>query len=84
MCGALSGGLMVIGGLHGRTSLNESDQPALKLAGQYRKRFVGEFGHSQCGLLRETVVYGPGGLGSCGSLVERAAVILLQLLAEGG
>jgi C_GCAxxG_C_C family probable redox protein len=81
MCGALSGGLILIGALHGRTRLNESE-PAVALAGQYRGRFVEEFGHTRCAKLRETVVYGPGGLGSCGKLVERAAAILLELLAE--
>ncbi len=39
MCGALSGGVMVIGGLLGRTSLSKSDQPALTLSTRYRQRF---------------------------------------------
>ena len=82
MCGALSGGVMVIGGLLGRTSLSESDQPALTLSTRYRQRFVAEFGDTLCARLRETVVYAPGGLGSCAVLVERAATILLGLLAE--
>ena len=51
MCGALSGGLLVIGGLLGRTSIDEDDRPA------------------------------PGGLGSCSLVVERAATILMELLA---
>ncbi len=82
MCGALSGGVLVIGGLFGRESLNQDDLPALDLAKRYRKRFLDELGTTQCARLRETVVYAPGGLGSCASLVERAASILLELLAE--
>jgi C_GCAxxG_C_C family probable redox protein len=82
MCGALSGGLILIGALYGRTGLSESDQPAVRLASQYRRRFLEQFGHTQCGRLREEVVYRPGGVGSCGKLVERAAAILLELLAE--
>ena len=82
MCGALSGGVLVIGGLLGRISLSESDRPALTLATRYRRRFLAEFGGTQCARLRETVVYAPGGLGSCAVLVERAATILLELLAE--
>ena len=31
MCGALSGGVLIIGGLLGRTSLDEDDAPALAL-----------------------------------------------------
>jgi C_GCAxxG_C_C family probable redox protein len=82
MCGALSGGVLVIGGLLGRTSLSQSDRPALDLATRYRRRFVAEFGDTQCARLREKVVYAPGGLGSCSALVERAATILLELLGE--
>jgi C_GCAxxG_C_C family probable redox protein len=82
MCGALSGGLMVIGGLLGRESLSESDCPALTLAARYRDRFLAELGPTQCTRLRATVVHAPGGLGSCAALVQRAATILLELLAE--
>jgi len=82
MCGALNGGVLVIGGLLGRESLSESDAPAFALAVRYRERFLAEFGCTQCGRLRDKVVYAPGGLGSCGALVERAATVLLDLLAE--
>jgi C_GCAxxG_C_C family probable redox protein len=82
MCGALSGGVLIIGGLLGRTSLSQSDRPALTLATRYRRRFLAEFGDTQCARLREKVIYAPGGLGSCAVLVERAATILLELLAE--
>jgi len=82
MCGALSGGVLVIGGLLGRESLDEDDRPALDLAKRYRKRFLAELGTTQCARLREMVVYAPGGLGSCGLLVERAALILLEVLTE--
>ena len=80
MCGALSGGVLVIGGLLGRESLSESDRPALTLATRYRERFLEELGATQCARLRE-MVYAPGGPGSCAPLVEKAATILLQLLA---
>jgi hypothetical protein len=38
------------------------------------------FGYTQCKRLREHVVYAPEGLGSCGALVERAALVLLEVL----
>lgn len=82
LCGALSGGAMVIGVLHGRASLDEADEPAIRLAARYRGRFLEEFGYTQCLRLRENVVYGIEGLGSCGALVERAAMILLGLFSE--
>ena len=85
MCGALSGGVLVIGGLFGRESLDEDDQPALALAARYRECFLGELGATQCARLRE-IVHAPDGLGSCALLVEQAAMILLELLegAERG
>ena len=82
MCGALSGGVMVISGLLGRSSSAESDEPALTLATQYRERFLQELGDTQCARLRE-MIHAPDGLGSCASLVERAATVLLELLEEG-
>jgi C_GCAxxG_C_C family probable redox protein len=82
MCGALSGGVLVIGVLLGRVGLSENDRPALNLAARYRQRFLAEFGDTRCTRLREQVVHAPGGLGSCAVLVERAATILLALLAE--
>ena len=81
MCGALSAGAMIIGALHGRNSLGEDDWPALRLATRYRERFATELGTTRCGPLYEQV-HAPDGLGSCSVVVERAARILLGLLAE--
>lgn len=81
MCGALSGGVLIIGGLLGRRSVGDDDLPALTLAARYRRRFLAELGATQCARLRE-MVHAPGGLGSCALLVERAATIFLELLAQ--
>jgi C_GCAxxG_C_C family probable redox protein len=81
MCGALSAGVMVIGGLYGRSSSDEDDELAYSLAERYRERFVQEWGTTQCAPLREAVE-SPDGLGSCAALVERAAMMLLTLLDE--
>jgi C_GCAxxG_C_C family probable redox protein len=80
MCGALSGGVMLIGALHGRSSSREDDQPAFQLASSYRQRFAAEFGTTRCGPLREQV-HAPGGLGSCSFVAQSAALILLDVLA---
>ena len=80
MCGALSAGVMIMGALHGRNSLEESDWQALDLATCYRQRFAAELDATRCGHLYERV-HTPGGLGSCALVVERATLILLELLA---
>lgn len=72
--------MMIIGALHGRNSLEESDWQALHLATCYRQRFAAELGTTRCHSLYERV-HTPGGLGSCALVVERAALILLELLA---
>jgi C_GCAxxG_C_C family probable redox protein len=79
LCGALSAGVMVIGGRHGRADLGQDDQVALELAARYRERFLRELGSTLCDPLRQRVK-APGGLGSCTGLVEQAAYILLDLL----
>jgi C_GCAxxG_C_C family probable redox protein len=81
LCGALSSGVMIIGALYGRNSMEEDDWPALRLAARYRESFARELGGTQCEPLREWV-HAPGGPGSCAFVVERAARILLDLLAE--
>ncbi|MEA3459647.1 MAG: C-GCAxxG-C-C family protein [Chloroflexota bacterium] len=81
MCGTLSAGVMLIGALHGRNSLGEDDWSALDLATRYRERFAEELGDTRCSPLYKRV-HAPGGLGSCALVVERAALILLELLAE--
>jgi uncharacterized membrane protein len=77
---ALSGGVLVIGGLLGRQNLEEDDEPAYSQAARYRERFLAELGDTRCAPLRERVE-APGGLESCVEIVERAATILLDLLA---
>ena len=81
MCGALSAGVMIMGALHGRNSLGEDDLPAQQLVTCYRESFAAELGTTRCGPLYERV-HASGGLGSCSVVVERAARILLGLLAE--
>lgn len=80
LCGALSGGVMVIGALFGRAGLEEDDQHAIGLADQYRTRFLREFGFTQCARLRDRVVGAPEGPDSCAALAAKAAWILLGLL----
>ena len=81
LCGALSGGILVIGGLHGRVTSQEDDDLAYELAKRYRSRFLEAFGDTKCAPLRAGVK-APGGLDSCAQLVERATSILLAILDE--
>ncbi len=78
MCGALSGGVLLIGAIHGRTNTQEDIGQCWELAAQYRERFAQELGATLCCTLRASG-YGPSGT-PCSALVERAANILLDVL----
>lgn len=80
MCGALSGGALVIGGLHGRQDLGQDDQLALDQVARYRRRFLREFGTTQCAALRKRID-ARDDIDSCAGLVERATAVLLEIIA---
>jgi C_GCAxxG_C_C family probable redox protein len=80
-CGALSGGLIAIGHLYGR-SVPEGgwDVPA-KLGAKLRDRFVEDFGTTHCATLRER--FGQERqMAECRKLVQGVVVRLLELLEE--
>jgi C_GCAxxG_C_C family probable redox protein len=80
-CGALSGGLIAIGHLHGRSAPEgEWDIPA-KLGAELRHRFVEDFGTTHCATLRER--FGrKRQMQECRRLVQAVVVRLLELLEE--
>jgi C_GCAxxG_C_C family probable redox protein len=79
LCGALSGGVLIIGALYGRTQPDVDDSYCLDVAAQFRESFAQEFGSTICGDLRESG-YGPDSEWPCSVLVERAARMLLDML----
>ena len=79
LCGALSGGALIIGSIYGRTDASQSDDECNRLVCVYRERFVGAFGTSRCTDIREAG-YGSQGERPCSALVERATRILLEVL----
>ncbi len=80
-CGALSGGLIAIGHLHGRSApQGEWDVPA-KLGAELRRRFVEDFGTTHCATLRER--FGrERQMVQCRKLVHGVVVRLLELLEQ--
>jgi len=81
LCGALSGGLMVIGAMHGRVDHHTNDERCAKLAQEYRERFLAYFSHTRCADLKQDWI-GKKGHGSCAELVAQAAGILIDILEE--
>jgi C_GCAxxG_C_C family probable redox protein len=83
LCGALAGGVIVVGAIFGRATLQD-DAVAQRLSKQFRARFQETFGMIQCQRLRQEVVKSEGGLGSCAVLVSRVTLLLLEVLRDEG
>jgi C_GCAxxG_C_C family probable redox protein len=78
-CGAFSAGVMIIGGIFGRTDLEEDDQICQELTAKYRDCFRERFGTLICGELRAEK-FGSQGEQPCSILVEQASDILLEVI----
>lgn len=83
LCGALSGGVMVIGALLAPQRPGEDEERMQRAVARYRDRFLSEIGPTQCAALRNGL-YGSNGKEPCSTLVQRAVHILLQVLVEVG
>lgn len=81
LCGALSGGALIIGALHGRASADEDDTECNRRVSLYRDQFLERFGTTRCFDLRESG-YGSEGRWPCSALVDQATRILWQVLSE--
>ena len=81
LCGALAGGLLVIGALYGREDAQTNDDLCQNLSLQWRERFLQEFGDTCCQDLRENWVGQPG-QPDCKALVGQAASLLVDFLEE--
>jgi C_GCAxxG_C_C family probable redox protein len=79
LCGALAGGVMVIGALYGRTDSGQNDEQAYELAKRFREAFLAEFGHTQCAPIREAYAR-PDGSHGCDKVVAIAARALMGVL----
>jgi len=80
VCGALSGGVMVIGLQFGRTRQDQNDETCLRLAKEYREAFIQKFGYAHCRDLREEKYGSTPGHTPCSALVSDATALLIELL----
>lgn len=80
VCGALTGGIILLGYLYGRSDASGSDDPVYQRVKGYRERFLAEIGGYICKDLRDNGPYGPNGPSSCRILMGQAAALLLEFL----
>jgi C_GCAxxG_C_C family probable redox protein len=72
LCGAFTGGLMVIGLLYGRVRADSDDTHCQEMASAWRSSFLRRFGWLKCQELKDNWM-GNTGQPDCRALVERAA-----------
>lgn len=78
-CGALTGGILLIGALYGRADGQTNDDRCLALTAAFRDRFQKEFGYTNCQALKDHWV-GKADQTSCKNLTERTAGLLIEIL----
>jgi len=81
LCGALAGGLLLIGALYGREDAQTNDDLCQALTAGWREHFMQEFGYTCCQDLRENWVGQPG-QPDCKALVGRTTGLLVDFLEE--
>jgi len=79
LCGAFTGGLIVIGALYGRTDGIMNDEHCLLLSKAFRNRFLNHFGYLRCKDLRKFWIGKPG-QPDCAELTGQATQLLLEIL----
>ena len=83
ICGALAGGIVAIGCLRGRREAGQDNQEVKELATEFRRRFVAEFGSSNCQVILGRLSEREDGF-DCKKLTAVAAGLLSEVLTERG
>jgi C_GCAxxG_C_C family probable redox protein len=84
MCGALTGSVMVLGLLKGRTDSGQAREPVYDLAREFHDRFVNEFGATCCRQLNPHEFDSPEHLRHCLKLTGKTAKLLMEFILEKG
>lgn len=82
-CGALTGGVLAIGLLCGRSTPEQGREAAYQISAAYRERFMARFGTTICQTLRDSFSTDDTRT-ACRSLTAEAAGMLCDLLLEHG
>jgi len=80
-CGALTGGVIALGWLYGRTEPGADKQDAYALATEFRNKFLDAFGSTQCKVILEAFGQQENLL-KCKRMTGAAAGILFDILSE--
>ncbi len=83
ICGALNGGMVVVGALCGRNDPKVDNNKTTKVAKDFYKKFEAELGSTNCAKLTSNVEWGtPQHRAYCDGLICKTAVILAGVLNQ--
>jgi C_GCAxxG_C_C family probable redox protein len=81
-CGALTGGIIALGCLYGRTDPKNEITILKEMVVEYRRRFKKEFGSTNCGVLLDNFGEQGDDYAKCRDLTVRAARMLADIIEE--
>lgn len=81
-CGALTGGIVALGYLYGRTNPDDEAKILKEMVIEYMKRFKKEFGTTNCGILLDRFGEQGDDHSKCQELTAKAAGILADIIEE--
>lgn len=84
MCGALTGAIIALNMVKGRTSHEESRNPAYETAREFHDRFFEKFGSTCCRVLNQHPFDTPEHLKNCLKITGNTGKLLMEFLQEKG
>ena len=79
LCGALGGGVVILGALFGRDALQADDKPIYDVVVEWRRRFIELFGESACEPIRDHVKLTEP---NCLSVVLESTPVLVEIIEQ--
>ena len=81
-CGALTGGIIALGFLYGRTNPDDEIPDLIELVMEFKKRFNEEFGTTNCGILLDQLGEQGDDYTKCRELTAKTAGILADIIDQ--
>ncbi len=79
VCGALAGGIVAIGYMHGRSESGKDLSDASRIASEFRRQFIEAFGSTNCGAILKSLGKQEDSM-KCKQLTATATGILADIL----
>jgi len=82
ICGALAGGIVALGAVYGRKSLEESEKRSYRLTSQLYDQFVDKYGSSYCRIINKGDFESQEHRIRCSKIVESTVVMVMDIIKK--